>query len=195
MINNLITLIPEALREKPFYVKIIEILTHILDEREEDFNDILNKFRDFDQLHEEALKSLIQEFGYDYITDILTFTVDEIRTLSAFLYLIHSLKGHKQGLDLVMRLLNIDYTVVEWWEKSPTGTVDTFDFTGSLDLTEITYEEATLIINVKLKVFVRAYVYPIYELWDVVAYTRVNSTVPKVGVYATAGVEVYIAPL
>ena len=108
---------------------------------------------------ESKLLEIIKEFGYDYITDVLDLTTAQIRQLAQLISLIHFMKGHKDGLVLVLDLLGfVGSILTEWWEKNPQGTPDTFDMELNLNVSSIDTEAI-----IRLLAFVENYVYPVIE--------------------------------
>jgi hypothetical protein len=117
---------------------------------------IRGKYSDFFKIPGDLIDLVIAEFGFSYITDILSFTEEELRQFISYLPVIHALKGHKEGLVLVMDLLGITYTITEWWEEVPKGEPDTFSMTLDLDEGRVKPDTAENIVR-----FTQKYVYPI----------------------------------
>ena len=70
-----------------------------------------------------AVVAVIQEFGYDYVYDLLVNyrptqedVTPYIEQTKAFLNFIHIMKGHKVGLLFIVSLLSIEAYTKEWWE-------------------------------------------------------------------------------
>lgn len=150
---------PKKLREVGLYDQVLYAVAEIVRVAEEDLKDSVEKWYDFQALPEDLLLAIIQEFGYDYITDVLDLDEARIRQLSQLISLIHFMKGHKDGLILVLDLLGfVGSIVTEWWEKSPQGTPDTFDLELNLNISSIDSAAVP-----RLLVFIENYVYPIIE--------------------------------
>lgn len=111
-----ITYIPNKLKESPLYIKITDLLDDVQTQNDTDFKDTFNKYRDIEDINIEGVKLIIKEFGYQYIVDVLALTDTQLVSMLGFLSLVHILKGHKSGVELVLRLLGYDYTIEEWWE-------------------------------------------------------------------------------
>jgi hypothetical protein len=138
------------------YEKSCAILDVMQKEVDASNNTIRGKYNDYYTIPGEFVRLVIEEFGFGYITDILSFSEDEIRDFLSYLPVIHALKGHKEGLVLVMDLLGITYTITEWWEEVPKGEPDTFSMTLDLDEGRVKPDTAENIIR-----FTQKYVYPI----------------------------------
>ena len=203
LIENIETLFPENLRSYPLYTKFIELIEDVLSDQisgvtlESDFNDIYYKFRDASQLHQSAIESRAYEDGFSYIVDTVELGVSQIQQLGNFLYLIHLMKGHRQGLEFVYDLFNMDYTLTEWWEKTPVGTPDTFDMIAYFEIESLLNPEGYTLdeiieIGNSLRSFTQAYVYPIPDEWDMRAVLSVESSVPTFGACCTSGEFVHI---
>lgn len=191
MIDNVSTLLPENIRDQQLYAKIIELAEHILLEEDVVFSDIENKYLNFDALSSTAKLNVIRELGYEYIIDITSINDEDIASISSFLIFLHHLKGHKVGLEIVLKMLESEYEMIEWWEKSPVGTACTFDFTGYFNLEKFTYEQIVE-ISTNLRIFFRQYVFPLPEIYDVRAQIKIVSSVPKIGMNCIMGVDVTI---
>lgn len=131
-------------------------LDKALEDYEDAYSHIRDKFRDPDGVDDVISKEVIKEMGYQYIVDILELTATEIRKLRANINLIHFLKGGKEGLTRVFDYLDVEATTEEWWETDPQGTPDTFTMT-------LTGGNISQEVVDAIKVFVRNYVYPILE--------------------------------
>lgn len=154
--SNTIKYFPENLRNEPLYQKVAEMLDYTVDLQDDNLNDILNKYKDFNNISTDAVEEVLKESGYGYIIDMLKVTDTEAVDLVGYLAYIHYLKGHKSGIDLVLKLLGISYTMEEWWEQIPQGTPHTFDLTINVNFTA---EDVIATIR-KFRLFLQEYVYP-----------------------------------
>lgn len=78
--------------------------------------DIMNKYIDIASLSDMALKALIAENGYSYITDLLELEVEHLRSIVYFLPVIHALKGTIPGLVILLACFADKVDITEWWE-------------------------------------------------------------------------------
>lgn len=175
-------LFPKDLRDYPIYPKISEMVEYIISNANAHFNDAKYKYSEPSNLTYEAIDKVINEFGYGYISSIMdTLTDIEYDTLVYFLGMISLLKGHRDGLELVLKLLDIDSIIVEWWEASPKRDVYTFDI--------VVYINTSKTLNIydtldKIKEFISHYVYPIIEKIELVfSFEFVDATVNHAGFY------------
>lgn len=134
----------------------------ILDEMQKDVdfsnNIIREKYNDFWAIPSDFVRLIIEEFGFGYITEVLSFNDEQLKSMLSYIAAIHALKGHKEGLELVFKLMGIEATLEEWWEKAPKGEPDTFTMSVNVDLSRIQPNTSTL-----LREFISHYVYPILE--------------------------------
>ena len=150
---------PKKLRKVGLYDQVLFATAEIVRVTEIDLKDSVEKWNDFQVLPEDLLLEIIEEFGYGYITDVLDLTTAQIRQLAQLISLIHFMKGHKDGLVLVLDLLGfVGSVLTEWWEKNPQGTPDTFDMELNLNVSSIDSAAVP-----RLLAFVENYVYPIIE--------------------------------
>lgn len=110
---------PEKLVDDALVEEGLDGIQHEIDIN--DYRDIRDKYRDFNSLGKEVLEEILREYGYDYITDVLTLSEEEIRAFLGYIHIIKFLKGTKQGLEIVFRLIAEGYTIVEWWEFEDGG--------------------------------------------------------------------------
>ena len=121
------------------------------------FYQIVNKYLNTTELPLQSLEYYVKEMGYNYILDF--FKPDEAgaQRLVSFLVLIHLLKGSRKGLELVLNIMGISGTMVEWYETKPLGVADTF----TLYIDPETLTDSTNPQTYKnFEIFVRNYVYP-----------------------------------
>jgi len=111
--------IPENLQEFELWPKIQELMEFILKNATKDLEDVTLKFSGPDKVSEDVIRAVIEEQGFKYIVDIMdTITNFEFNTLLSYVSLISQLKGNRQGLELVLRLLGFDSVIIEWWEDT-----------------------------------------------------------------------------
>jgi len=190
--------VPQNLRGTEFWEEMIEDIQHILNSEWCNTNDIQNKYYDLLALSGDSVQEVIKEMGYGYILDIVNIGATQLRALAGFIPLIHLLKGHRSGLELVLRLLGMTFLIIEWWEAQgnllvlgelygltnhpmyrTNINVSTPDFTGSgfgqpcTFYMKIYVDIDTMFTDTidYLEEFVRHYVYPILSQLDFVEIT------------------------
>lgn len=150
---------PKKLREVGLYDQVLYAVAEIVRVAEIDLKDSVEKWYDFQVLPEDLLLEIVKEFGYDYITDVLDLEESQLRQLVQLISLIHFMKGHRDGLILVLDLLGfVGSVVTEWWEKAPQGTPTTFDMELNLNTSTIDSAAVPRLLN-----FIESYVYPVLE--------------------------------
>ncbi len=171
MAIDYIKYIPAKLRETDLHMKVVDIINHITAEQMDEFKDVLLKYKDPYEITDTAAREVISEFGYDYITDIVeALSSEELGSLVTYMSFISSLKGHRDGLELIFGLLGFAYEMVEWWETdkdrrkgsevdAPTLEVDEWKLT--INILESPNLENVFYTVPKLRTFVRNYVYPV----------------------------------
>lgn len=188
---DILDYLPQKLHEEPLYSEIADVLQQVVSQSELNITDIRNKYRDYLNLRDEVVEEVIKEFGYEYITDILRLTTAEIQLLIGYVSLIHFLKGHRVGAELVLKLLGISGTFIEWWEfignidniQGIFGITNDSRFLTNSSIYTPTWEPYTYYLRVlvnqsriksdtidKLKIFLRQYVYPVLIRLDYIAY-------------------------
>lgn len=188
---EILDFLPPKLHEEPLYSEIADVLQQVVSQSELNITDIRNKYRDYLNLRDEVVEEVIKEFGYEYITDILRLTTTEIQILIGYVSLIHFLKGHRVGAELVLKLLGISGVFLEWWEfignidniQSIFGITNDSRFLTNSSIYTPTWEPYTYYLRVlinqsriksntidKLKEFLRQYVYPVLIRLDYIAY-------------------------
>jgi hypothetical protein len=163
--------IPAKLRDTDLNLKIIDIINNLTAEQMLEFNDILLKYKDPYNITDQAAREVISEFGFDYITEIVeALSSEELGTLVTYMSLISSLKGHRDGLELIFNLLDFAYELVEWWEtdkdrrKGPepdAPTLEVDEWKLSINIAESGNLENIFYTAPKLRAFVQNYVYPV----------------------------------
>lgn len=163
-LDSSIQLISKKLRDDEFFIKVAEIIDKAKDDYDADFADIKYKLQDPTKLREEAIKEIIDELGFTYIRKLMdTLTNIEFNVLIDFISLLNLLKGSRDGLEIVMRLLGFDTVIVEWWEALPQKEPMTFDLTVLMNTSLVPDFDETL---EKVKIFTRHYVLPKLDLID-----------------------------
>jgi hypothetical protein len=124
------------------------------------YYDIMNKYKNPEDMTNESIRCYVKDHGYDYILNLLSLSSDSLTTLLFLLPLIHYLKGSRKGLETVLGLLQVDdktinTTVTAWYEETPVAEEDTFTIDTDINLATIDSDFFT-----KFDVFVRKYVYP-----------------------------------
>ena len=119
--------------------------------------DIMNKYTDISTLSEEALKAIIAENGYSYITDLLTLNTEQLRGIVYYLPLIQSLKGSMPGLRLMLSTFCDALTITEWWEDE-TGSMP--PYTMMIDVIRLKNMQIKSNIQEAIIRFCGEYVYP-----------------------------------
>lgn len=99
------------------WIKINEMLQYIVTNFETDLADTKLKYSGPDVVREEVIRQILIEQGFDYIVSVMD-TIDNFsfNRLVSYIDLINQLKGHRDGLELVLRLLGFDSIIREWWE-------------------------------------------------------------------------------
>lgn len=160
-INNFI---PEGIKNHPIYIELNDLIQQYLDQTDLDLVDIKNKYRNILTLNNDVVREIFKEFGYDYINEVMELSEDEIRAFLGYLAIIHLLKGHKRGLELVLQLIGIQTELVEWWEEDPPAEPASFKANFFiLDMSNV----LPLTID-KLKEFIKNYVYPTLRSFQLV---------------------------
>lgn len=160
-VNNFL---PAALKQYELYPKISEMLQFIIAGTAVELEDVKYKYSRPDVVSDEVIKQIVQELGFQYIRDVMdTIENFEFTALLDFLSLISLLKGHKSGLELILKLLSFDSIIKEWWEADPKRPVYTYELIVIMDTTFVPDIFGTL---EKIKIFARQYVFPTLENID-----------------------------
>ena len=113
------TYIVKHQRDKTFWTKAEELLQKEVDTAETDLIDVSKKYSGPDIVSEDVIRAVLEEQGFSYITSIMdTITGFQFNRLMSFMDLINQLKGTRDGLELVLKLLGFDSIINEWWEDS-----------------------------------------------------------------------------
>ena len=88
------------------------------------------------------LKEFIREQGYGYILDLVVQDEDTVKLLWYMLVLIHQLKGSKEGLLLVLSLLESNFdpnqtNITQWYQTIPVGRPNTFTLETTIDVAKL----------------------------------------------------------
>jgi hypothetical protein len=154
------------LRDFEIYPKICELVQYIVDNFENDYSDIINKYQNPALASDDVISEVINEYGFGYINELIdTLENVDISILLNFMSLLHFLKGTRAGLELVLETLGFQAIIVEWWETNPKGPEHTFDMTVLMDLSKVPEVFVTLS---KVRLFVEQYVYPKFNIADLV---------------------------
>lgn len=155
--------VPPRIRDFSLYQKVCEILDFVRKRSNAEFNNSKSKYFDFNDLDDDAVKDVINEFGYGYIVDALELSQSQLRSMLGYIALIHLLKGSKIGLQLVLDLMGLTgkYIISEWWEDT---SLQPGEFSFLIDVT--TFGISNLASLDTLRVFVRQYVYPKMTIQD-----------------------------
>jgi len=182
MINDVKKFIAERLRDEDLYAKVLEMLQHVLDDSEIGYNDIIQKYNDPAQLDPEATEALLAEFGFSYIGDIFSlFEAQDLVSLVRYLNFISLMKGHRDGLEVILEFLGLDYEIVEWWEGNA-GEDVTYDYSPPNTVKTLAPHEWKMTINLitsshpadiaksaeAIILFTRNYVYPVLQWLELV---------------------------
>jgi hypothetical protein len=156
--------IPENLRSLELYPKVTGMIDHIVKNYAKEWEDVKYKYRGPDIVRDEVVKNIITELGFSYISDVMdTLTNIEFNTLLQFISLVSLLKGSRSGLELILKLLRFEYVIKEWWEQVPESDVYTFEIVIIMDSNIVPDVQKTLD---KVKIFARAYVFPVMQNVD-----------------------------
>jgi len=147
--------LPDYLKENDFFVLITDLLDWLFDEELSIENLSPSEKYNLDVTDEDGLKEIMAELGFDYISDVVNLTKEELKTLVQHTFLLHYLKGTRTGLELALKLLGIEHTVEEWFEMDPPGDPYTFNLVIDMPLNQVPEQ-----VLDKLRTFFRSYVFP-----------------------------------
>lgn len=108
--------IPKGLVSQELYPRICDVIDEVISKNETEFKDILNKYKDYSDQSGEAVQETLKEFGYESIIKILNLPDTTAARLGFFINAISLLKGHKEGVVLVCRLLGGNAVIKEWFD-------------------------------------------------------------------------------
>lgn len=122
--------IPKGIFNNALYVEVCDAIDKVISDNEYEFRDILNKYKDFTNQQGQAAQETLKEFGFANLLKILDLPDSTSARLGYFLNAITLLKGHKEGLILVTRLLGGNAQISEWydiWKGFPSNSVIPID--------------------------------------------------------------------
>lgn len=153
--------LPENFKEIDVYKKTRELTNYIVRECAKDFEDVKYKNRDATKLSDEVIGEIIKEHGFGYIATVIdSLNEGEFSSLKGFISLLNLMKGSRQGLELVLKLLGFDSIIQEWWETHPQLDTFTYQITVVINSSSVPDYISTLKF---IKSFARQYVYPIID--------------------------------
>lgn len=109
--------LPKAIANNPLYVEVCDTIDKVIADNEYEFRDILNKYKDYSNQQGQAVQETLKEFGFESLLKILDLPDTTSARLGYFLNAISLLKGHKEGLILVTRLLGGNAQISEWYDN------------------------------------------------------------------------------
>lgn len=102
------------LRDFEIYPKICELVQYIVDNFENDYSDIINKYQNPALASDDVISEVINEYGFGYINELIdTLENVDISILLNFMSLLHFLKGTRAGLELVLETLGFQAIIAE----------------------------------------------------------------------------------
>jgi len=153
--------LPENFRDIDVYKKTRELANYIVRECAKDFEDVKFKNKDASRLSDTVISEIIKEHGFHYIATVMdSLDEGEFSSLKEFISLLNLMKGSRQGLELVLKLLGFDSIIQEWWETYPKLDVFTYQITVVINSSSVPDYISTLNF---IKSFARQYVYPIID--------------------------------
>lgn len=167
--------LPPELQKNEYYLKQCSLIDSLLSSNSEYFkyerNQLqaaMNKYKDYQNLDESTIHQIVKEFGFQYIIDVLDLPESKMKNVIAYLSLINMLKGTKNGLELVLTLLGLDFKALEWWED-PITLPERNTYALELVFTDMGFDAKFL---EDFKTFSRQYVYPLLN--KIVVYFKFN---------------------
>jgi len=111
--------ISEHKRNKELWVKVNTLITYIVAGAVDELKDIRYKVTNSAELSDDAIKEILREQGFKYITDVMdTINGFNFDVMISFMDLINQLKGTRKGMSLVLNLMGFDSIIKEWWEDA-----------------------------------------------------------------------------
>jgi hypothetical protein len=160
--------IPEGIIDKELIKQFADAVDWLLsmdypysDEVTQSFYAVRDKYKNPQNIPLQDVYAILEESGYKYITDTLDLSEDGLRTFISFLNFIHINKGTRKGLEFALRLLNVEYSISEWFEQDPQGEQHTFDI-DLLSFSPDNVKGGFEIVD-RIVAFTRNYVYPILK--------------------------------
>lgn len=119
--------------------------------------DVMNKYVAVETLSERALKAIIEENGYGYITELLPLNTEQLRSIVYYLPLIQALKGSEPGLEIMLSTFCDALEITIWYEDT-TGTLPPY----SMIINVIRLKNMKIKTNIQEAIirFCGEYVYP-----------------------------------
>jgi len=149
--------LPENLQDQELFQKFTTLLDQVIQKEDELIKPLLNKLDP--EISKEDIEDIYKEFGFDYITDLLS--VEETSEILAIYFsLIRAYKGKRSGLELFFQLLGWKYEIKEWWEYDPPKTPYTANINVVFNIGDLNYNPDRTPVG-KLLYFIRNYVYPL----------------------------------
>lgn len=176
------TYLPEKLKDTPFWKDSCVIIDYLLEKENLEIGYLKNKYNSLVSFDRENLEYVVDEFGYDYIKDILNLSDDELKVVCNYINLVHLLKGTRSGLELVFDLLKLEVVdMKEWWETDPQGDPLAFGLL-ILDATETNKVHER--IQSRISDFIKNYVYPKLTNYEIrFKYTLADMQIVLAGMY------------
>lgn len=142
--------------------------------------DVLNKYKDVMSLSEQALKDIIDEYGYSYLSNLFDLSKERLQMLVLYLPLIEMLKATKTGLELIFAVLGLTLTIQEWWENP--SNLEILSYILYIDLVNVPVDSS---VADRVLEFSRQYVYPLLVAITYTISYRFNKT-PYFGMVSTS---------
>lgn len=148
------------------YKELKTLIDYVISLNEDGVRDVLFKYKDQLEISFEAQQAYSNEFGGDYISDIMTaLAPDNLGNAVSYLTAILLQKGSRTGSDIMLDLLFLNFDLVEHWEfdKDRTfggRTLQIGEF--KIDVSTVGKDLTQLIgILGRLAVFFKNYVHPV----------------------------------
>ena len=178
-IYSSINFLTPYLQKQPLMQDLCFFIDYLGVDIETVYNDLRYQYIDWSKLSDEALKQIFQGLGMDYIVDIINIaSPTDSSQLLGLCSLIWLLKGQLLGLDIIMGICGIEYTIEVWHEQVPLGTPNTA--TLHLDFGKYTNISENLKLN--FGDFLKKYLYPIINIFIQIR--------PIEGTICTAGYQI-----
>ena len=148
----------DDLEDFELYPKVQEMAQYVVQRYDEEIKDFRLKYRGPDEVREQVIKEILKELGYDFIVSVMDTINDfEFNTLLGYVSIIANLKGHRNGLEIVLRLLGFSSIIKEWWEDpNDLGEPLTYEITIIVSDSSVPDLFETLL---RVQEFARNYVY------------------------------------
>ena len=131
--------------DKALWVKLNAMSNYIVVNTTNQMKVVRYKYRDQTQIGNDAIKEIIIENGYQYVSDVLdTLNSFDFQTLISFAHLIGNLKGTRVGIELVLQLMGFASVITEWWEATPVAEPWSYKITVTVDTSFVPDLYATL---------------------------------------------------